>query len=91
MVYNARYNTYNSKKQKFSQKRKALRRKENMKKYIAVLLIIGLILGSILIYNMLQVEKNIYKTFSDSGYILQSKMDNQNEVERYYFSRRPKI
>lgn len=62
-----------------------------MKKYIAVLLIIGLILGSILIYNMLQVEKNIYKTFSDSGYILQSKMDNQNEVERYYFSRRPKI
>ncbi len=62
-----------------------------MKKYIAIILLIGILLGSILIYNMLQVEKKIYKTFTDSGYILQSKQENQDEIERYYFSRRAKI
>ena len=68
-----------------------LRRKTNMKKYIAIILLIGITLGSVLIYNILQVEKEIYKTFSDSGYILQSKLDNQNEVERYYFSRKSEV
>lgn len=62
-----------------------------MKKYVAIILLIGIVLGSVLIYNMLQVEKKLYKTFSDSGYILQSKIGNENEIERYYFSRRAKV
>ena len=57
-----------------------------MKRYIIVILLIGVILGSVLIYNTMEVEQRIYKTFDESGYILQSKQENENEVERYYFS-----
>ncbi len=57
-----------------------------MKKYILIILLIGLVLSSILVYNAMKVEQKIYKTFTDSGYILQSKLDNENDVERYYFS-----
>lgn len=62
-----------------------------MKKYITIILLFGFILGSILVYNMFKVEEKAYKTFAESGYILQSKTDEQNEVERYYFSRGTKI
>ena len=56
-----------------------------MKKYIAVILIIGIGLASVLFYNTKQVNEKAYKSFSDSGYVLQSKEENQNEIERYYF------
>ena len=53
-----------------------------MKKYIAVILIIGIGLASVLFYNTKQVNEKAYKSFSDSGYVLQSKEENQNEIRR---------
>lgn len=61
-----------------------------MKKYILFILLIGIVLSSVLVYNTLKVEQKVYKTFANSGYILQSKQDNQNEVERYYFAEEQK-
>lgn len=57
-----------------------------MKKYVAIILLIGIVLASVLVTNTVKVQEKAYKTFNDSGYVLQSKDDNQNQVERYYFS-----
>lgn len=58
---------------------------KHMKKYIVIILLIGIILSSILIYNTIKVEQKTYQTFTESGYILQSKLDNESQVERFYF------
>lgn len=59
---------------------------KNMKKYILIMLLIGLVIGSAIIYSIFQVQKENTQFFSESGYILQSKSEQQTqEVERYYF------
>ena len=50
-----------------------------MKKYILFFISIGIILGTILIYNVVNVEKSKKETFSESGYIL------NGSTNRYYF------
>lgn len=57
-----------------------------MKKYIVVILLIGIILVSILLVNTIRVEKERTSTFVDSGYILQSTTTKEQNVERYYFN-----
>ena len=57
-----------------------------MKKYIVTIILIGIILGGVLLYNTLRVENENNKTFADSGYVLQSMEETQQNVERYYFN-----
>lgn len=57
-----------------------------MKKYIIMIILIGIVLGSILIYNTIKVENENNKLFIESGYILQSMQANEQTVERYYFN-----
>ena len=57
-----------------------------MKKYIVVIILIGVILGGVLLYNTMRVEKENNKAFLDSGYVLQSMEETQQNVERYYFN-----
>lgn len=57
-----------------------------MKKYIVVIILIGVILGGVLLYNTMRVEKENNKVFLDSGYVLQSMEETQQNVERYYFN-----
>ena len=57
-----------------------------MKKYIVIIILIGIILGGVLIYNTLRVENENNKLFADSGYVLQSMEETQQNVERYYFN-----
>ena len=55
-----------------------------MKKYIIIIMLIGIILGVILFYNTMKIEQKNTREFADSGYILQN-IDTKN-VERYYFN-----
>ena len=57
-----------------------------MKKYIVAIILIGIILGGVLLYNTLRVENENNKAFLDSGYVLQSMDETQQNVERYYFN-----
>ena len=57
-----------------------------MKKYIVIIILIGIILGGVLTYNTIKVEKENNKTFKDSGYVLQSMEESKQSVERYYFN-----
>lgn len=58
-----------------------------MKKYVVVMIGIGFLLGSIIIYNIFQIQSKNTKFFNESGYVLQSKSEQKvQEVERYYFS-----
>lgn len=57
-----------------------------MKKYIVIIILIGVILGGVLLYNTMKVENENNKTFLDSGYVLQSMDETQQNVERYYFN-----
>lgn len=59
-----------------------------MKKYVSIIVIIGVLLGSILIYNTMRVDRKTTKKFDESGYILQSSESEQTtqNVERYYFA-----
>ena len=57
-----------------------------MKKYIVIIILIGIILGSVLAYNTIKVENENNKLFIESGYILQSMQANEQTVERYYFN-----
>ena len=56
-----------------------------MKKYIAIVIVIGLIVGSILVYFSIKVKKESEQTFTESGYILQSTEDKKLAVDRFYF------
>lgn len=56
-----------------------------MKKYIITILLMGIALISVLVWNMKKIEDKTYKAFTDAGYILQSQEASQNEVKRYYF------
>ena len=59
-----------------------------MKKYVVIIVIIGVLLAGFLIFNTIMIEKESQKIFQDSGYILQSasqRNETQN-VERYYFN-----
>lgn len=55
-----------------------------MKKYVIIILLIGIILGGILLYNTIKIEQESNQEFADSGYILQYS-ETQN-IERYYFN-----
>ncbi len=57
-----------------------------MKKYIVIIVLIGVILGGVLIYNTIRIENENNKLFLDSGYVLQSKQETDQTVERYYFN-----
>ncbi len=57
-----------------------------MKKYIIVIILIGVILGGVLILNTFKVENENSKAFADSGYILQSMSETDQNVSRYYFN-----
>ena len=57
-----------------------------MKKYIVIIILIGIILGGVLTYNTIKVENENNKTFKDSGYVLQSMQETEQSVERYYFN-----
>lgn len=63
-----------------------------MKKYIAIIVVIGLLLTGVLIYNTIIIEKENQKVFQDSGYILQSVsgVNETQNVERYYFNSQEK-
>lgn len=50
-----------------------------MKKYILFFISIGILLGAILVYNVVNVEESKKETFSESGYIL------NGSTNRYYF------
>jgi len=50
-----------------------------MKKYIMFFVSIGLLLGIVLFYNIMNVEQSKKVTFNEAGYILNS------SSERYYF------
>ena len=50
-----------------------------MKKYVAFFVSIGIILGAILVFNVMNVEKSKKVEFSEAGYILDGSTD------RYYF------
>ena len=58
-----------------------------MKKYISIILGIGILIIGILVFNVYKVEEEVTKHFSESGYILQAQArDSTNQtVERYYF------
>ncbi len=57
-----------------------------MKKYLASIFLIVLVLGSILVYNIIKIQKQNEKNFEESGYILQSKEAKAQSIDRYYFS-----
>ena len=63
-----------------------------MKKYLSIILLIGIIIVGTLVYNAVKVDKEVSKYFSESGYILQSKaQDAANQtIERYYFKEETK-
>lgn len=56
-----------------------------MKKYIGIIILIGLTLGGILLYNIIEIEKKSNLEFADSGYILQNS-GTSNNIERFYFN-----
>lgn len=58
-----------------------------MKKYVIAIILIGIIIGSFMIYRTLEVQKDNIKTFDDSGYILQSSTSSVQgtNIDRYYF------
>lgn len=56
--------------------------------YVFLIILIALLLGIFLVYNVFKIQQNNKKTFVDSGYILESSGKNAESkvVERYYFS-----
>ena len=56
-----------------------------MKKYIVIILLIGIITGTALIYNIIKAQKSNEQIFDESGYILQSADQNKQTVDRFYF------
>lgn len=56
-----------------------------MKKYLAIIVLIGLIVGGTLIYNIVKVNKSNEQEFTESGYILQSSDEKKLAVDRFYF------
>ena len=59
-----------------------------MKKYVAFVILIGLILAGFLIYSILNVKEGRSQEFIYDGYILQA--SNKENVERYYFNQNEK-
>lgn len=59
-----------------------------MKNYVTFITLIGLILSSFIIYNILNVKQERSQEFISDGYILQA--SSQDNVERYYFSQSTK-
>lgn len=61
---------------------------KNMKKYVIFILIIGALLGSVLIYNIIKINKEATKEFEESGYVLQASGEETKaqSVQRYYFA-----
>lgn len=58
-----------------------------MKKYIAFISLIIIIIVSVLVFNIVKTEQKTTKVFSEPGYILQTKMEGQKQdIERYYFN-----
>ena len=55
-----------------------------MKKYIMFFISIGLILGIILFYKVMSIDKNRKTVFNESGYIL------NGQTDRYYFNKEEK-
>lgn len=56
-----------------------------MKKYIAIILMIGVLISAILIHNTIRVSKLNNQKFEEAGYILQSNDQNKTAVDRFYF------
>lgn len=59
-----------------------------MRKYVVIIVIIGVLLAGVLIFNTIMIEKESQKIFQDSGYVLQnaSERNETQNVERYYFN-----
>lgn len=57
-----------------------------MKKYIISIILIGIIIATILVNNMVKVKEKTFTQFEDSGYILQSKEIDEDTMQRYYFA-----
>ena len=59
-----------------------------MKKYVVIIVIIGILLVGFLVFNTIMIEKESQKIFQDSGYVLQnvSAANETQNVERYYFN-----
>ena len=57
-----------------------------MKKYVGFIILIGVVLAGVLGYSTIQMINARTKTFTESGFILQSSEAGQEQkVERYYF------
>ena len=56
-----------------------------MKKYIAIILLIGITLAGFLVYYVIKTNKSNRQSFAESGYILQSGNQNKTAVDRFYF------
>jgi len=63
-----------------------------MKKYIIVIILMGLILGAFLVTNIIKTQESRLKEFYNSGYILQamSETNGQGKIETYYFNEEQK-
>lgn len=61
-----------------------------MKKYVIIILLIGVLLIGVLLYNTIIIEQKNNKNFLDSGYILQTSDIKEQNIERYYFNNNEK-